>query len=178
MKKGIVCILAMLGISLILVAGCTSSTTSSPASIPATHAADQETTAVLVNGTYAVNASIEQITVSPSQPGNHVVNIYVHVINTGTTPIQLQWFSRITDAKGVSHGGIGVSHNGYGAETDVLPPGQSETARDYVVIDSDTDYHALANGATLEVFFMTEPLPGQSTADFSTAWTLDPAVFS
>jgi len=177
MKKGIFCILAMLGISLVLVAGCTSSTTSTSGT-SGNHALNQEVMAVLVNGTYAVNASIEQITVSPSQSGNHVVNIYVHAINAGTAPIQLRWFSRITGANGVSYGGIGISHNGSGAETGILQPGESETARDYVVIGSDTDYKALANGATLEVFFMTEPLPGQATVDFSTAWTLNPAVFT
>jgi hypothetical protein len=178
MKKGIACILSVLGVSLILVAGCTSSTTSSPASSTGAHPADRYANVVLVNGTYAINASIEEITVSPSQPGNHVVNIYVNALNTGTTPIQLRWYSTITGVNGISYGGVGISHNGYGAETGLVKPGQSETPRDYVVIGLDTDYQALANGATLEVFFTTEPLNGEAPVTFSTAWNLLPSDFS
>jgi uncharacterized protein YcfL len=174
MKKGIACILTVLGVSLILVAGCTSSTTSSSA----TQTAARYDTVVLVNGTYAINASIEEITVFPSQSGNHVVNIYVNALNKGNTPIQLRWYSTITGANGVSYGGIGISHNGYGAETGVLRPGASETPRDYVVIGSDMDYQVLANGATLRVFFTTEPLNDEAPVTFSTAWNLVPSDFS
>ena len=168
----------MLGISLILVAGCTSSTTIGPTTSSGTHAADRYATVMLVNGTYTIAASIEQITVSPSQPGNHVINIFMNAKNTGTTPIQLRWYSTILGANGASFGGIGVSHKGSGAETAILSPGLSDTPRDYVVIDSDTDYQALANGATLEVFFTTEPLNGESPVDFSTTWNLVPSDVS
>ena len=182
MKKGILCLLVIMGIGLILVAGCTTSTssgTSGTATAPGNHALSQKETAVLVNGTYAINASIEQIEVDRSQSGDHTVDIYIHAQNVGTSPVQLQWFSSITDADGVTHGGIGLSHGGSGAVSAILRPGDAGTARDYVVIDSDKDYNALAKGATLRVFFTTEPLsPNEAPVGFSTAWTLNPAVFT
>jgi len=168
----------MLGVCLILVAGCTSSTAIGPTSSSGTPAADRYATVTLVNGTYAIAVWIDQITVSPSQPGNHMVNIFVTAKNNGTTPIQLRWYSTILGANGVSFGGIGVSHKGSGAETAVLMPGQSDTPRDYVVVGSDTDYQALANGVTLEVFFTTEPRNGESPVDFSTTWNLIPSDVS
>jgi hypothetical protein len=189
MKRGIICTLVILGVSLILVAGCTTlpsgSTTASGISGGASAVSatghpvlTQYETAVLVNGTYAINASVEQITPGRSQSGNHEVDIYIDAKNTGTTPVQMRWFSRITDSQGVSFGGVGISHNGSGAETAILMPGVSDTPRDYVVIDSDKDYAALASGATLEVFFATEPLTNQNPVEFSAAWTLNPAVFT
>lgn len=189
MKKGILCILVILGACLILVAGCTTSTSSPDGNSGASgtagnHALRQEETAVLVNGTnngtYAVNASIEQIEIDRSESGAHVIDIYIHAQNAGTSPVrQLQWFSSITDAEGVSHGGIGISHGGSGAVTNILGPGEAGTARDYVIIDSDKEYRALTKGATLHVFFTAEPLSRNETpVGFSTAWTLNPAVFT
>jgi len=187
MKKGILYIFAILGVSLILVAGCTTSVPGNTSTASPVHTTGttgnpvpgQGETAVLVNGTYAINASIEQITAGRSQSGNHEVDIYITAINAGTTPVQLRWFSRITDVAGISFGGTGISHNGSGAETAIIMPGGAETPRDYVTIDSDKDYAALASGATLEVFFTTEPLlPNQTPVAFSTAWTLNPAVFT
>jgi hypothetical protein len=187
MKKGILCLLVTLGVCLILAAGCTTTTSSTTGTsgnsgasgTTGNHALSQKETAVLVNGTYSVNVSIEEITVDRSQSGSPVIDIYIHAKNDGTSPIQLQWFSSIVDANGVSHGGIGISHGGSGAVSAILGPGDADTARDYVVIDSDTDYRALANGATLEVFFITEPLSQNETpVEFSTAWALNPAVFT
>jgi hypothetical protein len=189
MKRGVICTFVILCVSLILVAGCTtlpsgntntSGVSGGTGAVSATGhpVLSQYETAVLVNGTYAINATIEQIAPGRSQSGNHEVDIYINVKNTGTTPVQLQWFSRITDAQGVSFGGIGISHNGSGAETAILMPGVSDTPRDYVVIESDKDYAALANGATLEVFFATEPLTNQAPVEFSAAWTLNPAAFT
>jgi len=182
MKKGILCLLVILGVSLILVAGCTTSTSSGNSgatTAPGNHALSQKETAVLVNGTYTINASIEQIAVDRSQSGDHEVDIYIHAKNNGPAPVQLQWFSSITDADGVTHGGIGISHGGSGAVTAILGPGDADTARDYVVIDSDKDYNALAKGATLRVFFTTEILStNEAPVGFSTAWILNPAVFT
>ena len=179
MKRGILCTFAILGICLILVAGCTTSTpgiNGTPA--PGQTAPGQDEIAVLTNGTYAINASVYQITTGRSQSGSHEIDIYITARNTGTTPIQLRWFSRITGANGVSYGGVGVSHAGSGAETGPLEPGSQGTPRDYIVIGSDVDYKALANGATLEVFFVTEPLDNQPPVSFSTEWILDPSVFT
>jgi len=190
MKCGIICTFVILCVSLLLVAGCTtlpsgntttygiSGGTSAVSSATGHPVLSQYETAALVNGTYSINATIEQITPGRSQSGNHEVDIYIDAKNTGTTPLQLRWFSRITDAQGVSYGGIGISHNGSGAETTILMPGVSDTPRDYVVIDSDKDYAALANGATLEVFFVTEPLTNQTPVEFSAVWTLNPAAFT
>jgi hypothetical protein len=189
MKRGTICTFVILCVGLVLVAGCTtlsSGNTTTPGVSGGTSAVSatghpvlsQYETAVLVNGTYSVNATIDQITPGRSQSGNHEVDIYIDAKNTGTTPVQMRWFSRITDAQSVSYGGIGISHNGSGAETAILVPGVSDTPRDYVVIGSDKDYAALANGATLEVFFATEPLANQTPVEFSAAWTLNPAVFT
>ncbi len=174
MKTGILCIFAILGISFILVAGCTTSTPG----ITGTHALSQDDVAVLVNGTSAFNASIYQITAGRSQSGDHEIDIYIAALDTGTTPIHLHWFSRITGANGVSYGGVGVSHAGSGAETDELGPGDMGTPRDYVIITSDKDYEALSKGATLDVSFVTEPPANQKPVSFSAEWTLDPSVFT
>jgi len=169
------CTCAILGISLILVAGCTTSTPG----IKSTHALNQNEVAELVNGTYAFNASIYQITAGHSQSGDHEIDIYITVMNTGTTPIQLKGFSKITGSNGVSYGGVGVSHGGIGVETDILGPGGQGTGRDYVIIDSDKDYEAMAQGgATLDISFVTEPLTNETPVSFSAEWTLDPSVFT
>ena len=186
MKTGILCSFAILGISLILVAGCTTSTPGNTAPAgsvynsapPGNPAPGQDTIAMLVNGTYSINASVYQITPGRSLSGSHTIDVYVTATNTGTSPVQLRWFSKITNADGVSFGGIGVSHGGYGAETDPIMPGGSETPRDYVTIDSDQAYQALSRGATLNVYFITEPLDNQAPVSFSTTWTLDPAQFT
>ena len=186
MKTGILCTIAMLGIiSLIFVAGCITSTpptsgthdsayTSGTGNVPP----GQDTIAMLVNGTCSFNASVYQITASSSSSGNHRIDVYVTATNTGTSPVQLRWFSTITTADGASFGGPWVSHGGYGAETDPIMPGGSETPRDYVTIDSDQAYQALRRGATLRVDFVTEPSGNESPVSFSTTWTLNPADFT
>jgi hypothetical protein len=183
MRKSILCTFAILGISLILVAGCTSSTgtPNTSASSPGAAgnaAAGQEQVVTLVNGTYAFNASIYDITTTALPSGRHQVNIFVTVTNAGKTPVQLRWFSTLTNAEGVSFGGVGVSHGGNGAETPPLMPGISATGRDYITIDSDQDYQTLSKGTTLTVNFVTEPSNNQTPVSFSTAWILDPSVFT
>jgi hypothetical protein len=189
MKRGIVAILAVLAFSLILAAGCTSTPPASTTGTPTVSATtlkvtdggnlpNQSEIAVLTNGTYAVNASIEQISVDKSDSGAHTVDIYVNAKNAGKDPVTLHWYSRITGADGVSFGGVGVSHDGSGAETGSLGNGESETARDYVVIDSDKEYATLSQGAVLEVFITTEPKGAASPVSFTAVWSLNPALFT
>ncbi len=189
MKRGIVAILAVLAFSLILAAGCTSTTPASTTGTPTVSATTPSTTAggslpnqseiaVLTNGTYAVNVSLEQISVDTSDSGARTVDIYVNAKNAGKDPVTLHWYSRITGADGVSFGGVGVSHDGSGAETGPLGNGESETPRDYVVIDSDKEYAALSQGAVLEVFMTTEPKGAESPVSFTAAWSLNPALFT
>ena len=68
---------------------------------------------------------------------------------------------------GCSYGGIGVSHNGSGAKTAILMPGVSDTPRDYVVIDSDKDYAALANGLPLKFSLPQSRSPTRLPWNFS-----------
>ncbi|HVP97273.1 hypothetical protein [Methanoregula sp.] len=177
MKMGIVCLCALVCIGLVLVAGCTSATTGTPGT-EGKVAASQEQVVTLVNGTYTFNASIDDITTTALPSGGHRVDIFVTVNNVGGTPIQLQWFSTLTNTNGVSFGGVGVSHGGSGAETPPLGQGTSATGRDYVTIVSDQDYQSLKNGATLTVNFVTEPFHSESPVSFSTSWPLNPADFT
>ena len=191
MKTGVICLCALACICLLFAAGCTSGTgnngtaagtTASPAAGTAGQAAiDQDRMFSLTNGTYAFNVSIDQISATALPSGGRQVNIFATVVNTGTTPVQLQWFSTLTSADGRSVGGVGVSHGGYGAETDPTWPGISASGRDYVNIASDQDYQALKNGATLTVDFFSVPSANQTSqtpASFSATWTLDPADFT
>ena len=79
MKRGIICTFVLLCVSLVLIAGCTtlsSGNTTTPGVSGGTSAVgatghpvlSQYETAVLVNGTYSVNATIDQITPGRSQP--------------------------------------------------------------------------------------------------------------
>jgi hypothetical protein len=166
---------------MVLVAGCTSSPGTpgmSATGAGGTAVVDQDQVAALVNGTYAFNASIYAITTTALSPGGHQVNIFVTAINAGKNPVQLRWFSTLTNAEGVSFGGVGVSHGGTGAETPVLGPGIRATGRDYVTIDSDQAYQTLGKGTTLTINFVTEPLGNETPVSFSTEWTLDPSVFT
>jgi hypothetical protein len=189
MKTGVICLCALACIAMILVAGCTSGTgsngTAAGTTVPSSAAGaagqvavDQDRVISLTNGTYSFNASIDQIFATVLPSGSHEVDIFVRVTDTGTTPLQLQWYSTLTNAKGSSFGGIGVSHGGYGSETPPLGPGQPASGRDYVTIVTDQDYQALKNGATLTVNFFTEPLDNQAPVRFSATWTLDPADFT
>jgi len=189
MKLGIVAILTVLAFSLILAAGCTSTSSASttetptvsstaPAATVGGNLPGQREIVMLTNGTYAVNASIEQISVDKSDSGARTVDIYINAKNVGKDPVQLRWYSRIIGADGSSFGGVGISHGGSGAESVPLTNGDSNTARDYVVIDSDKEYAALSQGATLEVFITSEPFKSESPVSFTTAWSLNPAIFT
>lgn len=191
MKHGIVITLTVLAFTLILIAGCTSNSptgttgTGTPVVSATTTTSSiggnlpgQRAVLALKNGTSAVNASIEEISVDKSDSGAHTINIYINARNAGKDPVQLRWYSRITGADGKSFGGVGVSHGGSGAESVPLGNGESNTVRDYVVIDSDKEYAALSQGAVLEVFMTTEPLKSENPVSFTATWSLSPAVFT
>lgn len=124
------------------------------------------------------NVSIDSIEVDPqTEPGKRTITIYVGAKNTGDDLIMLTWFSKLTDATGKSYGGIGVSHAGSGARTRNITPNWTEMARDYVVVDSDEGFAALANGAILDVYFIEQPkADGSTKPDYHTAWVIDPGV--
>ncbi|MFA5416245.1 MAG: hypothetical protein WC295_12185 [Methanoregula sp.] len=192
-----VCILI---ISLLLVAGCTSAPAqnTSPVTVPQSTVSAIGTqklpaslptiapgTALPMNAEVALgsaqkpfNVSIDSIEVDPqTEPGKRTVTIYVGAKNTGDDLLMLTWFSKLTDATGKSYGGIGVSHAGSGARTRNITPNWTEMARDYVVVDSDEGFAALANGAILDVYFIEQPkADGSTKPDYHTAWVIDPGV--
>jgi hypothetical protein len=92
---------------------------------------------------------------------NFFIDIYITAIKTGPPLIQMPWFSTITDANGVSHGGVGVSHAG-SVETGPFAPGSQGTTPELCRNRLGADYEALAREATLEVSFVTEPLTDQA----------------
>jgi hypothetical protein len=164
-------VLGAITLCLILVAGCT--TGQSNSGVPAQSLKMNEP-AVLQNGSYTVTTLIDHIDVDSSKPGKKIIDIYIKAINSGTQPIQLVWYSRITDPDGVAHGGIRVSHGGSGAAAPLLDPGASATVRDYVVIESDADFAALARGGILDVSFIGQQTESGSTVNFHTSWVIDP----
>jgi hypothetical protein len=171
--------LLALALCLILVAGC-SSTPSTPAISPTPSASPVtvKDPSVIKSGNYSLTSSIDLIEADSPGSGKHTVNIYLRVTNTGNESIRLAWFSKLTDKNGLSHGGIGVSHGGSGAQTFVFSPNTTYTSRDYVTIDSDQDYAALKEGgATLDVVYsdqksLLEPIP-----NLTSTWNLEPAYF-
>jgi hypothetical protein len=109
--------------------------------------------------------------------GEQELTIYVAAKNTGTGPLRMVWFCKLTDPNGKTYGGIGISHGGNGARSDWIKPNQTEAARDYVIIRSDRDLAALAKGAVLDVYFMEKPsddIPVAKTPDYHTSWIIDP----
>lgn len=189
MRYSIVPVLAILvivlALALALAAGCTAASSGStpavtprPTTAAGTPVLAQSEMAVLTNGTYAVNATIDKISIDQSDEGGRQVDIYINAKNSGKDPVQLQWYSQLTAADGTTFGGVGISHDGDGAETAVLQPGVSGEARDYVNIDTDEEYARLSKGATLEVFIKTEPLGEESPAGFTAAWKLPASVFT
>ena len=160
---------------LILVAGCT---TVAPAGTNSQSTGlTMNEPAVLASDKYSFNASVSEISVSEAKSGGRMVDIYINVKNTGTTPVRLNWFSTITDTAGISHGGVNVSHGGSGAHSTLLLPGRSEVSRDYVIVVSDKHYAALSRGATLDVAFTAQNETGETSVPFHATWTLDPKYF-
>lgn len=111
--------------------------------------------------------------------GDQELTIYVAAKNTGTGPLRMVWFCKLTDLNGKSYGGIGISHGGNGARSEWIKPNNTEAARDYVIIRSDRDLATLAKGAVLDVYFMEKPsddIPVSSKPDYHASWIIDPGA--
>jgi hypothetical protein len=133
---------------------------------------------VMNSGNYSLTSAIDHIEVSPRDPGSYLVDIYLKVTNTGSQPVRLVWYSKLTDRNGQSYGGVGVSHAGSGARTFILYPNLSNTARDYVTVGSDTAMAALREGgATLDVEYANQTSPLEPIAGLRSTWTLPAGSF-
>lgn len=180
-------------ISILLAAGCVS-----PASSPATPGAttpsipvsvssltqdkplpmDAHVTHTTPNTTFEVWIDSFEVG-SVQENGDQELTIYVAAKNTGNQPIRMVWFCKLTDVNGKTYGGIGVSHGGNGARTDLIKPNWTEAARDYVNIRSDRDLAALKQGAVLDVYFMEKPSEDVALSlepDYHTRWTINPGA--
>lgn len=189
-----------LAIILVLLAGCTTvppdTGTPLPASTGTTTPAAAPSSTTVSNPQLTMNASVvlgndsKQITVylandsfeiDPlSEPGQQTITIYVYAHNTGSVPVQLVWFSRLTDTSGRIYGGIGISHGGNGARTDQIYPNMTEAARDYVVVPA-ADFPQLAKGAILDVYFMEKESDADRVSlvpDYHVRWAIDPGVIA
>lgn len=124
------------------------------------------------------NVSIYEMEIEPrDESGKHTINIYIGAKNTGSHPIELVWFSKLTDINGNTYGGIKVSHAGTGARTRGIIPNLTEAARDYIVINSDKDFATLSQGAILDVYFMEPKKEGEPLVpDYHVTWGLDPGT--
>jgi len=169
--------------ALLLIAGCTTPQTTgemkniapTPGSIQG-HPFKFNDPVTLTNKSSSFIALIENIETTKKGPDNYLIDIYITIKNTGSTPLQLVWFSRITDNRGKTYGGVGVSHGGSGAVASQIPPGYSATARDFVRIESDSDFAALADGAILDVTFIDQIPKNQQSAVFHDIWTIGPGI--
>ena len=113
------------------------------------------------------------------ETGDQELTIWVAAKNTGTGPLRMTWFSKLTDANGKTYGGIGISKGGSGARSGWIPFNMTELARDYVVVRSDRDLAALNEGAVLDVYFMEKPddeTPISDIPDYHVRWTIDPGT--
>jgi hypothetical protein len=131
----------------------------------------------LGNDTHSITVSVDSFEINPqSEPGKYTVTIYVAAHNTGNDTIKYVWFSKLTDLKGNSYGGIGISHGGSGARTAWIPVNLTEAARDYVDVDSSQALAALSNGAVLDVYFMEQQANLTQTIkpDYHVTWVIDP----
>jgi hypothetical protein len=118
---------------------------------------------------------------SPDVNGVRQLTIYIAAKNTGTGPVRLVWFSKLTDIYGNTYGGIGISHGGNGARSDWIKPNFTEAARDYINIYSADDLATLSKGAVLDVYFMEKPsddVPVSMIPDYHTSWIIDPGTIS
>ncbi|WP_321505528.1 hypothetical protein [uncultured Methanoregula sp.] len=168
---------------IILVAGC-SGTSSTPAVSPTASPAPPpqqvaiKPPSIIKSGNYSLTSSIDHIEVDSKDAGKHIVNIYLRLTNTGNESARLVWYSKLTDKNGLSHGGVGVSHGGSGAQTFIFDPATTGTMRDYVTIDSDRDYAALKEGgATLDVAYADQKSPLEPITNLTSSWSLEPSCF-
>lgn len=176
-------------VGILLSAGCTTLSTTTPSSqvttvptFPGTTLPDtilpMDGVVTLGTGNNTMVVSLDSIEVDPStEYGNKTITIYVLAKNNGTTSRQFVWFSKLTNVYGNSFGGIGVSHKGSGARTGKILPGGSEAARDYVVLYSDDSFATLSKGAVLDVYFMEKRSDEISMVpDYHVAWQINPGV--
>jgi hypothetical protein len=113
------------------------------------------------------------------EKGVRPLTIYVAAKNTGTGPLRLVWYSKLTDLNGNTYGGIGISHGGNGARSDWIKPNTTEAARDYINIYSDSALATLSKGAVLDVYFIEKPGDSASLPlipDYHTFWIIDPGT--
>jgi hypothetical protein len=177
-------LLIVCAVFLVFIAGCT--TTSPPESTPlptVTTLPDpvlpMDAQVVLGTGNKSFTAYIDSFEIDPpSEPGAQSITIYVAVKNTGTEPVQLVWFSRLTDVSGKIHGGIGISHGGTGARSGLITPNVTEAARDYVTVP-EADFDILSQGAILDVYFIEKKSDRLSLVpDYHIRWRVDPGVLA
>jgi hypothetical protein len=131
----------------------------------------------LGTGNNTVEVSLFSIELDPpTDVDNRTINIYVLARNTGTTPRQFVWFSKLTNIYGNSFGGIGISHLGNGARSRKILPTNGDAARDYIIIRSDESYATLSKGAVLDVYFMDRTEKNSMVPDYHVTWKIDPGV--
>ncbi|MDD1684873.1 MAG: hypothetical protein LUQ19_03170 [Methanoregula sp.] len=189
MKKILIVIIIL---STLLAAGCTSQSSGTTPSGTGTMPQAQATLPVNKNtlpmnghtiigsGNRTLDVSVDSFEVgSVYDNGNRDITVYIAAINTGTEPERMVWFSKLTDSKGKSYGGIGISHAGSGARSGWILPNITEAARDYVTIHSDLDLAGLSKGAVLDVYFMEKPsddIPVSMVPDYHVSWIIDPGT--
>jgi hypothetical protein len=139
------------------------------------------TTVVLGTKGNPFTASVNSFEIdSPTQPGKQTVTIYIAGENTGTEPVQMVWFSKLTDINGNMYGGIGISHGGTGARSGLIVPNMTEAARDYVVVP-EAGFAQLSKGAVLDVYFMVKKSDTDTVSlvpDYHTRWAIDPGIIA
>ncbi|MDD4138402.1 MAG: hypothetical protein PHT99_11015 [Methanoregula sp.] len=186
-------ILFVLMVSLLVIAGCTTPgpDSGSPAIPSVTLPGVQATAAnalpmdrhvTLGSGNKTVDVSIDSFEVGPEEiTGIRIVTIYIAAHNTGTGPVMMVWFSKLTDQTGTPYGGFGISHDGNGARTRWIAVNGTEAARDYIVVPSNQALALLSKGAVLDVYFMDKPsddAPVSDVPDYHVTWTIDPGTIS
>jgi hypothetical protein len=135
----------------------------------------------LGSGNKTVNVFLHSIELDAKadNESGRTLTIYVAAKNTGTEPVKLVWYSKLTDLNGNTYGGINVSHYGKGARTDVLPPGKTEAARDFIDQLTNQDLGVLSKGAVLDVYFFEKSLSNGTISqkpDYHAAWIIDPGA--
>lgn len=194
MKKLIVPVLLA---CLLLIAGCTTTssdpaspaTLSSPSSpllpVPSNPLAGGKSLAMAEHTSHTTPNTTFEVWIDSFETGqvqdngDQELTIYVAARNTGTKPIRMVWFCKLTDLNGKTYGGIGISHGGNGARSGWIQPNITEAARDYVVLRSDRDLATLKKGAVLDVYFMEKPTdeaPVPQTPDYHTSWIIEPGA--
>lgn len=173
--------LLALAFCLVLVAGCSTAPTV-PSDTPGPSVSPlqvSEQPSVIKSGNYSFTSIIDHFEVDSKGSGKYIVNIYLRVTNTGAESNRLVLYSKLTDKNGLSHGGVGVSHGGSGAQTFIFDPNTTGVMRDYVTIDSETDYSTLKKGgATLDVVYADQKAPLEPIANLTSRWTLPPSIFT